>query len=317
MKLYAAVLLCILATNLIQKPDGKPDKHSSASNAQPNPTIGFIDNRTTAPEEKRTEQKPPKWYTTSAAAEWALFFVGVAGIIAAICSLRAINRQISEMSRQREVMFGQMRTMQEQVTEMSAQSGILQESVNVARDAAKAAKVSADIAAGVAIPTLKVEKFELGNMGSANIMAILQLPKLNIVIRNYGQSPAFLHSWSIVLTCEELPDVPAYFGHPGSGNILDKIVVQPNQPYALPGLPGWRRQAFSTEDIEAIISRKKILSVYGYVCYGDIFGNPLKRLKFGEFAVNIGDNGIDWWDMDDPRYCGTDLHPHERPGTKV
>jgi hypothetical protein len=74
----------------------------------------------------------------------ALVFIGIAGIIAAICTMRTINHQVEEMSRQREVMFGQMRTMQEQVTEMSVQSGILKESVGVARDAATAAKTTAE-----------------------------------------------------------------------------------------------------------------------------------------------------------------------------
>jgi len=60
-----------------------------------------------------------------------------------------------------------------------------------------------------------------------------------------------------------------------------------------------------------------MLSVYGYVCYGDIFGNPLKRLKFGEFALNIGDNWIEWCDMANPVYCGTDPYPIKGKGTKV
>lgn len=247
----------------------------------------------------------------------ALAYVGIRGIYIALGTLHEMKGQRDEMERQVRAATLQVRTMRKQITETSAQSDILRDSVKAAQEAATAAKTSADIAAGVAVPTLVVERFELGNMGLANIMAILQLPNLNIVIRNYGQTPALLHSWSVVLTCEELPAVPAYFGHPGSGNLLDKMVVQPNQPFALPELPSWRRQGFSLEDIEAILNHKKLLSVYGYVCYGDIFGNPLKRLKFGEFALNIGDNWIEWSNMADPRYCGTELYPADKKAIKV
>ncbi len=50
------------------------------------------------------------------------------------------------MAEQREVMLGQMRRMGEQITEMSVQSGILQESGGVARAAAKVCQDGADAA---------------------------------------------------------------------------------------------------------------------------------------------------------------------------
>lgn len=317
MRFCLVILLHCIAFGPIQKPNGNGETDKAAIKNQPAQTITFVDNRAPQAEGRGTRQNSPNWLATSAPAEWALFVAGGVGVIIALRTLKAINRQVGEMAQQREVMFGQMRAMHEQVTQMSAQTAILDKSVAVAKESADAAKVSADIAAGVAIPTVKVDKFELGNMGNANIMAILQFPKLNIVIRNHGQSPAFLHSWSVVLTCEDLPLVPDYFGHPGSGNLLDKIVVQSNEPYTMPELSYLRRQGFSFDDVQAILDRTKMLSVYGYVCYGDIFGNPLKRLKFGEFALNIGENYIEWCDMADPIYCGADLYPIKGKGTKV
>jgi hypothetical protein len=57
-----------------------------------------------------------------------------------------MTRQLHEMRRQRfateeqgQIIFGQLRAMHEQVTEMSAQTAKLDESIRVARDAAKAA----------------------------------------------------------------------------------------------------------------------------------------------------------------------------------
>src|ERR1700687_2756797 len=77
-------------------------------------------------------------------------------------------------------------------------------------------------------------------------------------------------------------------------SFLQKEVVKPNDPYTLTVENHWNRQQFSNEDVRAIIDHGKMLIAYGYVCYGDIFGNPLRRLKFCETALNLGDGWIEW-----------------------
>jgi len=62
----------------------------------------------------------------------------------------------------------------------------------------------------MAIPKLVVHEFSSGNAGAAALPAMLQLPKIKLVIKNYGQTPALLVWWSILFTCEELPDIPIY-----------------------------------------------------------------------------------------------------------
>jgi hypothetical protein len=113
-----------------------------------------------------------------------------------------------------------------------------------------------------------------------------------------------------------LPEVPIYDG-PGDGMILDKIVLQPNETYTLPKLFYPHRQEFSLEDVEAIINRGKVFCAYGYICYGDIFGNTLRRLKFCETVLNIipGYAAIcDWHEGIGPRqYAGIDLFPIGKP----
>jgi hypothetical protein len=108
-----------------------------------------------------------------------------------------------------------------------------------------------------------------------------------------------------------MPEVPIY-GGPASGMILDKIVVQPNDIFTLPDVHFLHRQEFSIEDVKAIVSRKKPFHVYGYVCYGDVFGNPLRRLKFCETVLNIfgGPTVCDWWEgFAPPDYSGTEDFP--------
>ena len=314
------------APSIVQSISTQPNQDTSRSPAAENAQKPVV-----------VRELPPVSVTKDRLDKTYIAFTGIL-IVVGIVGVRAAYKTLGEIKAQREAMQGQLTAMQGQLTAM-ASSGLQTDKLieqakkqtaelkaaadtalmaaQAAVENAKAAKLSADIAAGVALPTLVVEKFVLGNMGNANIMAILQLPKLNIVIRNYGQTPALLHSWSVVLTCEELPAVPAYFGHPGSGLLLDKEVIQPNIPYTLPELPSWNRQQFSLDDVGAIIDRKKMLSVYGYVCYRDLFGSPLKRLKFCEFALNIGDNWIQSCDAADAVYCGTDLYPVTSPKVVV
>jgi len=143
---------------------------------------------------------------------------------------------------------------------------------------ADAAKISADIAARVAVPTLVIAKFGVGETGAANLAAFLQYPQINIVIKNCGQTPAFLNWWTIMFATGELPDTPVYNGRSGCGIVLDKIIVEPNASYTLPELHFPHRQQLDIQDVQAVINHQKEFNVYGYICYGDLFGNPLKRL---------------------------------------
>ncbi len=184
--------------------------------------------------------------------------------------------------------------------------------------AANAAKISADIAIGTSIPTLVVHELGTGDVGAANVEAFFQCPKIKISIKNYGQTPAFLKWWSLCFSCEDLPEVPIYEG-PADGMILDKLVIQPNTVFTLPELFYPYRQEFSMEDVKAIVKREKTFRVYGYICYGDIFGNPLRRLKFCETVLNIfGDESIcDWWEgFAPPAYTGIEQFPTKKPTQK-
>jgi hypothetical protein len=242
------------------------------------------------------------------------------------------RRQASEMRRQRHVMWKQWKTMSVQSEHMGAQLAQMQAAGVQTNDlivqakiqtektgiAAEAAKKSADISARVSIPTLKVERFVGGETGVADIKAFLQHPKVSISIKNFGQTPAFLQWWSIMFTCKGLPEIPVYGGN-SYGMPLDKQVVQPNNSYTLPDLNFIQRPQISLQDVQAIIRREKVLIVYGYICYGDIFDNPLRRLKFCEFTTNVFDNkfgsGFNWCQETDPRYSGTDLLPVRNPSS--
>jgi hypothetical protein len=208
---------------------------------------------------------------------------------------------------------GQLKAMQEQIEQMQESGRQTDKIIEAAQRSADAAKISADIAASVSVPTLVVDDFDLGNPPGGSLEAMLQFPTAKLVVKNYGQTPAFLRSWSVIFTCGDLPEVPDYSSHPGSGIVLDKVVIQPNHSYTFPPLSGWQRQEFSLDDVQAIMDKRKILNVYGCVNYWDIFSNPIRRLKFCETAINLfagSSPRIMWFSQLAPAvYSGTDLMP--------
>jgi hypothetical protein len=196
------------------------------------------------------------------------------------------------------VMDGQLKQMQKQATEMERQTRHIEGSVI-------AAKTSADIAAGVSIPTLIVHEFGFGDMGLADNAAMIQYPKIKLTVKNYGQTPAFLLRWWIKFTCEELPEVPVYGEF---GIALEKMVVQSGEERTLPSEMPLARRWFSLEDIKAILEREKTLRVYGYIVYGNIFDHRVRRLKFCETLINIlGPHQFEWTgDEANYRYRGNE-----------
>lgn len=250
---------------------------------------------------------------------WVFNLLLVAVGFLQVCLLLWTLRQIRG---QRKLMGNQWRTMSKQLTEMAAQTALLDKYVAETKTiasativSANAAKISADIAAGVSIPKLVIHEFAARNAGAAALPAMLQLPNIKLVINNYGQTPALLRSWSILFTCEELPTIPVYSGQPGCGIVLTNEVIQPNEPYTLTVVHHWNRQEFSLDEVEAIIDNRKTLNAYGYVCYSDIFGNPLQRFKFFATALNLSDTWIDWrTELAPDAYVGTDRFPYKKSG---
>ncbi|MGC2227291.1 MAG: hypothetical protein WA254_19580 [Candidatus Sulfotelmatobacter sp.] len=268
----------LMASGQESKPhsDARP-RNSAAKNTDAPDTAGqtvvVVNQQAPQRQENDHSSKPPNWYTTSAPAEWALFLAGTVGVIVALSTLKAINRQVGEMARQGQLMFEQIKAMREQVTEMSVQTAILDRSVAAAKQSADAAKISSDIVAKVSIPTLKVSEFTIDAVNLSNL-AFFRRPKFKITVKNWGQTPAFLWSWTIKMTCEDLPDIPTYEGI-ASGMPLEKQAIPGGDSFTLPEVGFHRQYDFSVDDATAVTEQKKNFWVYGYVVYGDIFGNPL------------------------------------------
>jgi hypothetical protein len=337
---FIAVLLGrpSMAENNQPSTNATPAQHQQRTKKIVPPPGAVVDPRNTTPRGKseptNQESDPPeKPLPRFLRPEWVIVYITAIYSLIAGLTLWVIKRQADTMELQakdaRKASADSAKTTQETLAAIKEQAQamrdqanlmvdhklVLIESMKAARQSADAAKTGADIATGVSVPTLVVHELGVGNVGAVNVEAFFQYPKIKITIKNYGQTPAFLKWWSLRFSCEDLPEAPIYDG-PGDGMILDKIVVQPGATCTLPELFYPHRQEFSMEDVKAIVNREKTFCMYGYICYGDIFGNPLRRLKFCETVLNIfGDEAIcDWWEGFAPfAYTGTDQLPTKQP----
>ena len=273
-------------------------------------------------------QPPLPWYLRP---EWiGVVITGVYVVIAGL-TLLAIKKQANLLQQQIQdaravnrdaslIAQNTLGAIERQASSMSEQTKLFRESVDAAKasaeatkKSAEAAKASADIAVGAAIPRLAIHQFEAATNGEDAVTpeAFFRFPRLRITIKNHGQTPAFLKWWSLCFGCDELPEVPDYDG-PGAGIVLKDTVIQAGEEFTLPVLEFMRTTEFSPEDVQAILKREKIFSAFGYVCYGDVFGNPLWRFKFCYTVLNIfgGVQPCDWWEgFAPPAYFGIDHFP--------
>ena len=132
---------------------------------------------------------------------------------------------------------------------------------------------------GVAIPTLMLYEFKFVTAGCKDAEEFFRFPHIGIAVKNYGQSPAFLKNFVIVFAQGKLQPKPIYsFPYPCD----TEDVVDAGHPRALTGEE--LKSALPTPDwaIRNFIAGTDHLIVYGYVCYGDIFGSPLRYMKFSK-----------------------------------
>jgi hypothetical protein len=282
-------------------------------------------------DKKATEEKPiPRFLRP----EWVIVYITAIYVLISWLTLWAIKRQADAMDQQvadarkssleaaltatgtlEEMKLQRLQTvsaMNKQAYEIGEQTSALRGSVAAAKASADAAKLSADIAVGVSIPTLKIVEFEAINLAGLTAEQFFQSPRVAITIKNYGQTPAFLEWWSLCFTCEDLPDIPVYDG-PASGMPLKSVAVQPGSPHNLPAVEFFRTPTFSSEEVQAIIKREKLLTAYGFICYSDLFNHPLQRFKFCKTVLNIfhDEQICDWWgEFAPPAYRGVDQMPY-------
>jgi hypothetical protein len=181
------------------------------------------------------------------------------------------------------------------------------------RKAAEASDRGYRLSLGVTLPKLAIHELSAHTV-DGNPINYFQHPRVNIEIKNYGTSPALLEFWCLCFCPEELPEEPIYTG-PATGMVLEKKVVHAGEVFSLPHPSFLHRQTFTEETAIGVANRDFPFYVYGFIAYRDIFGSPLKRLKFCERMLNVwgGENMCDWWErLSPPGYTGIEDFPFRR-----
>ncbi len=146
------------------------------------------------------------------------------------------------------------------------QSRDLKDSIAVAKESASAAMLHARAAIGLELPKIIVSRVDFGDTGAASLASRLQSPKIEILVTNYGKTPAFLLGQAIEIEVGALlPPEPVY---PSAIDLPPETIVEYKNKYPL----GTARpkSPLSPEDIQAILDGNTRLRVYGYVYYRDI-----------------------------------------------
>lgn len=133
--------------------------------------------------------------------------------------------------------------------------------------AAEASNVSSEIARAIELPTLVLSKISLGDR-LPKLADELQRSVVELKVRNYGRSPAFLIEQASEISLDPLPDTPVY--NRTFPMDADKVAM-PDKDHDL--YVAAKRGGISAEEAEDIISGARILSVYGFVKYRDFLGN--------------------------------------------
>ena len=182
-------------------------------------------------------------------------FVAVIGVIVAALTLFVLAFQLKLMDRQTEVMNSQTGV-------MNAQTGVMEKGLTVSEQSLHAYRVS-----------------ERAYVGVASLKANLEAAQIVIMLQNIGSIPAP----AITAKGKEIRVTPSTsLGTTGSGETVNESVEgtefwwEAGEVQLFPGTPipvVVAMQRFTTDEVNAILSKKEILYVGGTIEYGDGFGN--------------------------------------------
>jgi hypothetical protein len=173
------------------------------------------------------------------------------------------------------------KAIQEQKTEMSIQTGILKDSVAVAQKSADAAGLSAKAAMGVSVPLLALYRFSFDTKGREHPVTFYHDPHVQLELKNYGQSPAFLKKFNLNFS----------WGTEESSNTGYDFEAE--QVIDAGGIFAFKERELGiltrppAEVIGYLVAGSEKLVFSGWVTYKDVFGSPAKKLEFGKHLIEF------------------------------
>lgn len=150
---------------------------------------------------------------------------------------------------------------------------------------------------GVELPQLRVYHLNFGSMGVANLTAKLQYPKIEVSVKNYGRTPAFIIKQAVEIVYGSLSSQPSYSS---IINMAPETVIESQAIYDLIVRPDG---LVSTEDYTSVIEGEKHLWIYGFISYQD-FLNKAHEMRFcKQFMFSkVSLNQYSFGECDIPKY---------------
>jgi hypothetical protein len=143
--------------------------------------------------------------------------------------------------------------------------GDIKKQTGIGLEAANAAKLSADTAFTVQLPTLFLSRCDVQQIAFKDEIEWLLNPIVTTALHNYGQTPAFIVSWSIGIAYKNVPVGLA------AETPLNKV-IKPDTDGWLPTVTP-ENFVITSEVTEEIATGKGWYTVNGIVIYDDLFGN--------------------------------------------
>jgi hypothetical protein len=252
-----------------------------------------------ASEDSRENLQIQRWlmYLTG-----ALVLVGVIQAGSMIWQANLLKQTRMDVKRQADWMQKQAHLMARQGLSMRRQTTLL-------RKSAEAAEMSARAAMGAESPLLVLHQFDWKCREPFTLEYTRENPVLEISVKNYGRTPAFIKAYEVIFTLEPLPAEPKFNEYPSSYGI---DVVEPNCVYLLNEGKVWHRQPLTQEQVQGLLGGTTELTIYGYIRYGDVFGSPDKYLRFSQLLAELPTETepalfIEWGGK---KYTGQDPWPY-------
>jgi hypothetical protein len=272
---------------------GQRDKaQNKQETANPPKPVVAVESPTGANNQDKTAEKSAKypWGELLAPANipnWFLVLVGTVTGWFVYKTLRAIKKQADIM----EVGARDARESGAEATRIALATA------KAARKAADAAEMSAKAAMGVAVPVLVLQELQFENHGGT-YEGLFKYPTFRISVKNFGQSPAFLKSYAVVVATDDLPPQPIYPKAPWPCDMHE--VVDAGAQYTLGGSDGRTatNDPVDDETLRILVARMNAPVVYGFVTYRDVFGASTHTMKFSKVFFEIESDGTGTLAMD-------------------
>jgi hypothetical protein len=140
------------------------------------------------------------------------------------------------------------------------------------KKSAEAALISAKAAMGVAVPTLVVHRFSFINTGRENPAAFYRQPRIRLVLKNYGKSPAFLRRYAIGYSWGE-SSPQKFTWYPFEDQVIDA-----GASYELREVDLEVADSPPEGVIGDLVSGERKLVFSGWISYRDVFDSPTRKL---------------------------------------